>query len=207
MVLIFALAFLLPLLPAPTWASNRGIVVQVSFTTEIPRNANAFQIGQLFMDKAEDATDQVVVPDPGQGSTSSGPTCRDRIVVPDPGQGYDIRHSFLKTVNKTILVHRPFETVTTTCGMETRSEAVPTPLVEEATIFPVDSDHYHIKIVVDRLDGQITVKKNGCTVTEPNIRRRIVTLTVSAPGKKIDLRLPVNGKTVAIKTIRIGTDP
>ncbi len=187
MVLIFALAFLLPLLPAPTWASNRGIVVQVSFTTEIPRNANAFQIGQLFMDKAEDATDQVV--------------------VPDPGQGYDIRHSFLKTVNKTILVHRPFETVTTTCGMETRSEAVPTPLVEEATIFPVDSDHYHIKIVVDRLDGQITVKKNGCTVTEPNIRRRIVTLTVSAPGKKIDLRLPVNGKTVAIKTIRIGTDP
>ena len=181
---ILALAFILAGVP-PAFAYDTGIIVDVAFTTEIPGTANAYQVGQLFMTKLQDA--------------------QDRIVVPDWGQGYNTKR-FLKTLNKTTLVRQTYQTVTTDCGFNGQSQkAFPIRLEFTAEVFSTaDPDRYRVRLAVDRLDGTVMVNKNGCRVTEPNVRRRVATMTVAAPGKKINLRFPLNGKVVTIRTVQVG---
>ncbi len=180
----FALAFILAG-SSPAFAYDTGIIVDVAFTTEIPGTANAYEVGQLFMNKLQDSQDE--------------------IVVPDPGQGYNTKR-FLKTVNKTTLVRQTYQTVTTDCGFNGQSQkAFPIRLEFTAEVFPTaDPNRYRVRLAVDRLDGTVTVNKNGCRVTEPNVRRRVATMTVDAPGKKINLKFPLNGKVVTIRTVQVG---
>ena len=161
-------------------ASN-GIMVDVAFSTKIPPTANAFEVTRLFMLKTMDYSD--------------------RVIVPDPGNSY---RGFYKTVNRATSVHIQYRTMTLTCAMFASRKSVPVSLTDSVSIFPAPRHRYRVHLVVDRIDGTSTGSKNGCTFVEPKVIRKVMDMTVDAPGKKLNIRIPINGKIFTAKTIQVG---